>query len=296
MTAHHGRTTPDNRAAVVVGIDGSAPAAAALDMAAAEAVARELPLRIVYGHLLLLPGPVGGALATPYLADPQAECRRMLDRAAAQVRRAYPDLVATTRFTQSPAAGALVEESETAALLVVGCRGLGGFTGLLVGSVSAQVAAHAHCPVIVVRPAWTGDTPASEAPVVVGVPAPRPSDAAVEFAFDEAARRGVPLIALHAWSPNPLTEDFAAEEDQAAHVLAEVMSGWADKHPQVPVRHQIRRGDRPVEVLVGASATAGLVVVGSRVRAATQGVLLGAVGHALIHRSACPVAIVHEPR
>ena len=91
-------------------------------------------------------------------------------------------------------------------------------------------------------------------------------------------------------------EDFAAEEDQAACVLAEVMSGWADKHPQVPVRHQIRRGDQPVEVLVGASATAGLVVVGSRVRAATQGVLLGAVGHALIHRSACPVAIVHEPR
>lgn len=86
-------------------------------------------------------------------------------------------------------------------MLVVGARGAGGFAQLLLGSVSRYAAMHAACPVIVVRE----ETRALYREVVVGVHDPLDAASALAFAFDEAARRGAALVAVHSWSwlPGP---------------------------------------------------------------------------------------------
>jgi hypothetical protein len=88
--------------------------------------------------------------------------------------------------------------------VVLGSRGLGGFTGLVVGSIAVAVATHGHCPVVVVRGAGAQPEPRQDGPVVVGVDGSSTSQAAIPFAFQAAGSRNVPLVAVHAWSDLPL--------------------------------------------------------------------------------------------
>ena len=189
---------------------------------------------------------------------------------------------------------ALQAESADAALVVLGDRGLGGFTGLLLGSVAVSLAAHAACPVVVVRgPEFDASAPRVE-PVVVGVDGSPASEAA--FAFAAAALHAVPLVAVHAWcdlvvdpTVAPLLDD-ALESDER-EVLAERLAGWSQEYLDVDVRRLVVR-DRPARALVQESASAQLVVVGSRGRGGLAGMLLGLVSHALLHHAHCPVAVV----
>jgi len=73
-------------------------------------------------------------------------------------------------------------------------------------------------------------------------------------------------------------------------LLAERLAGWSEKYPDVEVRRRVVR-DRPAAELVDLSRTARLVVVGSRGRGGVRGLLLGSVGHALIHHAHCPVLV-----
>ena len=133
--------TSNMPAPIVVGVDGSPAANAALDWAVAEAGRRRLTLRLV--HVVEW---------DPYGPLPAGEPAQVIAAALAQVQDSAPDLGVTAgRIEGSTPAAGLVEQSEWASLLVVGNRGRGGFTNLLAGSVSVQTAAHAHCPVVVVR-------------------------------------------------------------------------------------------------------------------------------------------------
>ncbi len=134
---------------VVVGVDGSADAARALRWAQDEARRRDAKLLLVHGV------EVGAAAASPYgsgvlMEQLQEGGEAVLAEALAEVRAA--GFEAEGRMEVGSAAHALIEASRGADLLVVGCRGHGGFAGLLLGSVSAACAHHAHCPVVVVRP------------------------------------------------------------------------------------------------------------------------------------------------
>jgi nucleotide-binding universal stress UspA family protein len=173
---------------------------------------------------------------------------------------------------------------------VVGERGLGGVARLVVGSVSVGVSGHALCPVVVVRGA-----PAREGPVVVGVDGTGAAEAAVGFAYEEAALRRAPLLAVHAWRDGPAepapVPDRAAVEERGRAVLAERLAGWGAKYPDVEVVRLVAR-EAAADLLVEQSAGAALVVVGSRGRGALTGLVLGSVGHALLHRSGCPVAVL----
>jgi nucleotide-binding universal stress UspA family protein len=123
------------------------------------------------------------------------EAEHILGDAWRHAREAAPDLPVDGEIIIGQAGAVLRECSRTAQLIVVGDRGLGGFAGLLAGSVAVQLAAHATCPIVIAR----GDGE-REAPVLLGVDGSPANDPAVGFAFEEAALRGVPLLAVHAWT------------------------------------------------------------------------------------------------
>lgn len=283
-------------AAVVVGVDGSESSLAAVEFAAREATLRRRPLRIV--HAFIWPNlnvPLG---PTPY-GPPEGGLRHDAERiVAAAVGRTIataPDTPVHTDIITGAAAAVLRECSHDATVIVVGDRGLGGFTGLLVGSVAVQLAAHATCPIIVVRGVANQDLP-----VAVGIDGSPANDPAVGFAFEEAALRGVPLNAIHAWTrPHstgpgdmlPLVYDVADVEAEETRVLVGALAGWHDKYPDVPVHRTVEHGS-PRKALLEATNRAQLMVVGTRGRGGFTGLLLGSVSQAVLHHAACPVAVV----
>lgn len=283
-------------APVVAGVDGSADAQLAVDLAAWEADRRHAPLRLVYGFRQVYSY---GVVAAAYDLDRQVrDLDDMLITESGRVAQRYPDLIVHTEVVGGVPAGVLVEESAAAQLVVVGSRGLGGFASLLLGSVSAQVAAHATSPVIVVRPPaarGTRELPGN-GPVVVGVDGSTGSAAAVEFAFDEAAARGTGLIAVYVWGVMPYDagdDDPRVEQDGPDAALAEALAAWQDKYPEVPVSHRAVHSLVPVHTILDQSADAGLIVVGRRGRGGFAGLSLGSVGDGLVRHAKAPVAVVH---
>ena len=285
---------------VVAGVDGSECALDAVRWAAAEAALRRHPLRLVAAHAWLS----GGLVGDPGLGvDPRVVMRDLvrghLAAAAAAARAVAPDVPVEEVEAIGLPVPVLEAESSRAELLVLGDRGLGGFTGLLLGSVGVALTAHAACPVVVVRgPAPDRPGPRAE-PVVVGVDGSPAGEAAVAFAFEAAALRGVPLVAVHAWQDvlvdatmAPLV-DWDAVEAQEREVLAERLAGWGARYPDVEVRRLVVR-DRPAHALVEESGRAQLVVVGSRGRGGVVGMLLGSVSQALLHHAACPVVVARS--
>jgi nucleotide-binding universal stress UspA family protein len=288
--------------AVVAGVDGSECGLQAVRWAAAEALRRQLPVRLVAAHAW----PSGGLVGDPGLGvDYRAVLRDVvlghLATAAADARQVAPELdIEQVEVTGYPVP-VLLGESAHAEIVVLGDRGLGGFTGLLIGSVAVEVTAHASCPVIVVRGSEPDRTGPRPEPVVVGVDGSPTSEAATAFAFEAASLRRVPLVAVHVWrdvlvdaTMAPLLDWNVIDADER-EVLAERLAGWTEKYPDVPVRRLVAR-DRPARALVEESGRAQLVVVGSRGRGGFHGLLLGSVSQALLHNAHCPVAVVRSPR
>jgi nucleotide-binding universal stress UspA family protein len=273
---------------VIVGIDGSATSLAAVRYAAALAGRRSAPLLLVHGFVHPFGyGSLGISPYTPALPDPRLDSRSMLDDAAAIVREEHPCLEIGTMQAAAGGASALIGQSRTAEAVVVGHRGLGGFAELLVGSVGTQVAAYASGPVVIVRPPAADR---ADAPVVVGIDGSPGCVPALEFAFEEAAQRALPLVAVY------VTEETRESADAAEALLAAVVAPWSAKHPEVTVRRQVRPATDAEQAFVDASRGASLVVVGSRGRGGFTGLLLGSVSQALVHHGQCPVAVVHPRR
>ncbi|MFG3421622.1 universal stress protein [Micromonospora sp. NPDC049460] len=292
--------TSNTGAPVVVGVDGSAAALDAVRAAAREAAQRQRPLRVVHAFIWPLTRvPVDPVPGAPTGAGLRNQAERYVAEAVAEAGKAAPEVAVTGAVVDGAATPVLLDESRDAALVVLGHRGLGGFAGLLIGSVTVQVSAHALCPVLVVR-----GEPRADGPVVVGVDGSANSTEAVAFAFEEASRRGAPLLAVQAWLfPSPVgpgdilplvydLDAYAAEEER---VLAESVAGFAERYPDVPVRHRLVRGS-PARVLVDESKAAQLVVVGARGRGPLSGLLLGSVSHAVLHHAHSPLAIVRHPK
>ena len=282
--------------AIVVGVDGSPTSDLAVDWAVGEATRRRLPLHIIHAFSFGYPKTRTGFGHS--VDDLRQIARDVRKDAVARASRANPELAVTWEESAFGPAPALVDASESAATVVVGARGLSAARGVLVGSVSLQVATHAHCPVVVVHEM---PTPDPGAPVVVGVDGSAVSANAISYAFEQASSRGVGLTVVHAWWLENVegaaasaiwTVDWQqfAQEEQA--LVAESLAGWRNKYPDVDVRRQSVRG-LPVEALVRQSESACLVVVGTRGRGGFAGLLLGSVSQGVLHRSQCPVAIVH---
>jgi nucleotide-binding universal stress UspA family protein len=281
--------------AVVVAVDHDGSARDAVDWAAAEAATRGCPLRVVHAYGV-------GPLIDSYVQARTAAELVLLD-AMVRARSVASDIAVSTRLMHGSAGWTLLGEAQGARLLVVGSHGRSGLRGLLAGSVSVHVATHAPCPVVVIRPAdntsVAGSAPRAVARVVVGVDRTPSCTRAIGFAFQAAWQRGIPLTALHAWTPDPPADLEAISgaptmaEALARRAIEKELARWRDEYADVPVVTKLAHGD-PAQALVTESPGAALVVVGSRGRGHILGTVLGSVSQTVLHHAHCPIAIVHQ--
>ncbi|MDQ0958144.1 nucleotide-binding universal stress UspA family protein [Streptomyces sp. B4I13] len=296
------------RPVLVAGVDGSPESLAAAEWAAREALRRELPLHLVHAS---------NWSPSPSPSDPANVVRRhmgrgVLSKVEEHLMRRCPGARLTDELVEGPATAALLAASECAELMVLGSRGLSGFTGFLVGSVAQGVVARATRPVVLVR---AGEEPEDEhrldqdgrpsvrtayQDVVLGLDLSDPSDEVIGFAFEAARVRGARLRVIYAWSgpsllslgPGEIGLESAPERaEEWRGFLEAVLQVWREKYPGVDVDETVVE-DRAATHLVYASSGAGLIVVGRRIHEGRVGPHAGPVTHALVHHAHCPVAVV----
>ena len=281
---------------IAVGVDGSPESRTAALWADEEASARDCGLTLV--HAVLPPvgsSPFGAGI--PSDVNPMAEVRQGALIELDEIASTLTAEDVQTRIEVGSPSGIMIGASETAAMVVAGSRGQGGFKRLLLGSVSTQVATHSACPVIIIRslPHPSAHT------VVVGMDGTAGSSAAIGFAFDMASLHGWRLIAVHAWEVPaydllvvPSAHDSMPLQDSAndeARLTAEALAGFQADYPDVDVEQSLVRGSAR-NALLEASPSAALVVVGTRSHGQVMSAVLGSVSHGVLHHAQAPVAIV----
>lgn len=285
---------------LVVGVDGSDSSLLAVDWAVDEAARRELPLRLVHASLWERYERVRPSFSTD---RPTGEvlAQNIVAACAERARLRHPEVKVTGDVLAADAVSTLLQAASEAFALVTGARGRGEVTGLLLGSVSLTVAARAECPVVVVR-GEERNLRGSLGRVVVGIGDSTGGAGAVRFAAREAEVRGCAMTAVRAWrSPAhdrsvPADDRDAAEaartpEEQVSALLEDALREVVREHPEVDVSRRAVEGPAH-RVLLEASADADVIVVGALRRPGQFGLQLGTAAHALLHRSACPVAVV----
>ncbi|WP_156690161.1 universal stress protein [Mycobacterium sp. Marseille-P9652] len=284
---------------IVVAVDGSPASDVAAQWAAYEAVLRHVELTVV--HAVATP-----TASWPPVAYPESLALRLEDegkkaimhamKAAQDAMPADNQVDISRELVYSNPALALVEMSEHADMIVMGTAGRGLLARGVLGSVSSTVARNARCPVAVIHDEDLPDQ--RNAPVLVGIDGSTVSERATGLAFDEASRRGVDLVALHAWSDVTVSEvpalDWATVEEESQRSLAEALAGWRQRYPDVTV-HRVVVRDRPARHLIDAAKTAQLLVVGSHGRGGLTGMLLGSVSNAVLHSVRIPVIVARPP-
>ena len=292
------------RGAILVGVDGSAAALGAVRWAARDAALRNVPLTLV--HVVDAPLPEWIEVAAPagFRQWQEQRARDFIESAieiAQESAGQWGPVQIDSKVFNSATVPTLVGVSTEVEMVVVGYRGHGG--GLdrsLLGSVSSALVYHAHCPVAVIHDEVMIRNVA-QAPVLVGIDGSPASEAATAIAFEEASRRGVGIMALHAWTDprvygsRVLYQDskWDAQLSEEEETLAERLAGWHERYPDVGIRRRIDIGD-PARWLIEASKQAQLMVVGSHGCSPFRGKLLGSVGAAVVNRAKIPVIVARQ--
>jgi nucleotide-binding universal stress UspA family protein len=285
---------------LVVGVDGSDSSLLAVDWAVDEAARHGLPLRLLHAfrwerYERALPQFTTGRRAGEVMAQ------NIVASCAQRAGLREPEVKVSEEVLPDDAVSALLRAAPDAFALVVGERGRGEVSGLLLGSVSLAVAARAACPVVVVRGA-PPNIRGSLGRIVVGVGDAAERTGAVRFAAREAQARGCALTAVRAWrrpahehGDDPLVADDAAQalDERASTELEDALREAVREHPDLSVRRHTAEGPAH-RVLLDAAADADLVVVGAQRRHGHFGLQLGRAAHTLLHHSACPVAVVPQ--
>ncbi|MDQ1013974.1 universal stress protein [Streptomyces afghaniensis] len=281
---------------VVVGVDGSESSLRAVDWAADEAALRGLPLRVVYASLW--ERYERAVFATGGERSEQILNGVFVAAAHERARKRVPDLKVSTEVIPDGPTPVLLHEARRASVLVLGSRGRGDIADLLLGSVSLTVAGRADCPVIVVR-GGRDDEGGTPRRIVLGIGAEAATANAVRFALEEAERRGAVVEAIRAWrrpareaTDDPLLGEgpvFAHEKGAVQTLEAALLDAPAG----VELLKRTAEGSAR-KVLLDASHSADLLVVGARRHPGHFGLQLGRVTHTVLHHAACPVAVVPE--
>ncbi|UMB70887.1 universal stress protein [Mycobacterium paraterrae] len=283
------------RYGIIAGVDGSPESDAAVKWAALDAAIRNLPLTLVH-----VASPVDAVWAQAAeleeTADEQrAKGRDLLNHASKIAQDALSDTAQVhingELLSSAATVSTLVEQSKDAQLIVVGSRGRGALSRSILGSVSAGLIRHAHCPVALIRDSERQH--AADGPVVVGIDGAT-SDLATAIAFDEASLRHADLVALHAWNDVDMNAipgyDWSPTTAKEGGVLAKALSGLQQRFPDVPVHNRLVK-NRAAHALVDASESAQLVVVGTHGSGALAGMLLGSVSNAVVQAVRAPVIV-----
>ncbi|GAB7045098.1 universal stress protein [Catenuloplanes indicus] len=281
---------------IVVGYDGSPGADAARIWALDEAERSGAAVRLCFAREragLMPAAPFVPGTAVPPETEMEHAAAVMLDEALREAAKTHPAVCVSTAVRHFGAGAALVDESRQAELLVIGAHGHSRFTHLVLGSVSIQVSAHAHCPVVVVRDVV--EHAAATAPVVAGVDESACAPAVLDFACIAAEARRVPLRVVRACTPAHATwlpaSDLGEPTEEDRNRLDDALRGHRQRYPQVAVTATIRTGS-PARALLEAGRSAQLIVVGSRGRGGLSGALLGSVSQQVLHHAPCTVAVV----
>jgi len=299
---------------IVIGIDQSAGAAAALRWAHREAGLRGWSLTAVMAWGLL--DQHHADRGAPFDPDyGEADALSALEGTVEAEIGAEAATTVTRRVVCDRPAAALLDVAEDldADLLVVGARGLGGFRRLLLGSVSTRCLYNTTCPIAIVRPPAEpadvagegGDAAADPASprhrerVVVGVDGSQNADGALGWALDAGRARQAVVEAVHAWQPAvvggmPFTLPATATEGltaAAAALLDDAVGRQDTSGLPAPVVRTLICGS-PTSALLQAARDADLVVVGARGVGGLRGLVLGSVSHQVVHHATCPVVVV----
>jgi nucleotide-binding universal stress UspA family protein len=287
---------------ILVGVDGSAASKAAVAWATLEATMHRLPLTLVHVVVPVVPTSMASAefaYAADFFRWQEDQAVLVLDEARQTVADSSHDSTPSSVNSvvlHGGAVATLVDLSKDADMIVVGARGMGAFSRALLGSVSTGLVHHAHCRVAVIH----DDPPAvaADAPVLVGIDGSPASLSATEIAFGEASRRGVHLVALHAWRDITTMYELSGLdvdqlESEARLALSERLAGFEERYPDVEV-HRVVVSGQPSRQLAEYAKNAQLVVVGSHGRGGFAGMLLGSVSTAIVHAVKSPAIVARQ--
>src|SRR3984893_7106627 len=288
---------PTTRSYIVVGVDGSPASDAAVRWAAREAIIRVAPIKLV---TVVAPTLASSAMAPNHTITQGEELRaRQIIKEAGRIVEQLAGEKRSVIHTQRQYAGVvptLVEASNDAQRVVVGSSRRAFGRGML-GPVIAGLLHHANCAVTVVPDPESARHEIGDAPVLVGIDGSTASEGAAAVAFDQASRRGVPLVALLAWSDVGvfpiLGMDLRTYRDKAAELLSERLAGWRECYPDVQVQRRLVC-DVPDRWLVAESRKAQLVVLGSGGRGGYAGMHLGSVTSTVVRSAHVPVIVVRD--
>lgn len=279
-----------DRIGVLVGLDAATSWREALGWAVEEAWTLRVPLTIAVS--LDLPKVADAPLTAQALGTFQLAARQRLDAAIADAVDLAPGLPVGGRVLTGDPTAELLRLAAGADEVVVGSDGTGRFRSL-VGSMATRVAEHTRCPAVVVR------HPSAAGRVVVGIDNSPHSAATLEYAFGYADRHGLPLRVLHVCvlaavgdpdPPYPVLAELARLRADAARATEQSATPWREKYPEVDVAVDVVDGAVAGE-LVGASRTAGLLVVGTRGYRGLAGMLFGSVSRAVVRHAHCAVVV-----
>jgi nucleotide-binding universal stress UspA family protein len=284
-------STPQSRP-VVVGVDGSRSTPATVDLAVAEAARCGASLLIVH----VWPGRYRGVFRSRNLVPSRADGSRLLELMARRAELAGPSLSISTELLDGGAATVLTGCSSRALLLVVGHRD-DPVTRPAWGSTTAYLAHHSECPLLVNR--GTGHN----GPVVVASSAQRSGTATLGYAFAEAALLGARLVAVHMWTrpgaaygsaPVIAKGGYATERREAEARLAEALSDWSERFPEVAVERLVVSDLDLACTIDRASRRGRLLVTGIGRHGRFAELLYGSAGAGPVglRPATCPVALV----
>lgn len=281
--------------AVVVGVDGSEHDVVVLTAAVAEAVRRGAPLHIRHCHEALDPY-LSFTTAGILLHEGDEPSDDVLEAAEQTVATLAPELSVTVDRPAGRPENLLVKASEDAAAVVVGTGRKSRIEELLLGAVALNVAAHAHCPVLVVPP---GADPDGKGEVAVGVDGSDHSRAALLEAIDVARTRKAPLVVITTWLHEVadgyiVTEPGTPEWQQVEARIRALQQRLVDDYDTSGVDVELRPVHGGIRsALAEESKNAAVLVVGNRGRGGFLGKTLGSVTMDLLKRASCPVLVVH---
>jgi len=287
---------PTRTPIVVVGIDGSEDAMHAAAWAADEARCFGATLSLV--HALESPlNPAHPAEPPPHDERRRAQGVALLEQARDRLTAGHPGLEISKELSARPPAETLIDLSRRCDLLVMGTRGHGGFTGMMLGSVSNHVATDSRCPLIVVHGAQPRPSPGE---IVLGLDvdeAPEP----IDFALRAASVLGRGVRAVRAFDPRPPAYEGGREaarlpqgdRDDVERAMERLLTLPQARY-RLSVSREAHQG-HPVPVLIEAARGAHLIVVGSHRRRPPYSFGPGHIVHGLLSHSDTPVAVVPIP-